>query len=215
MLFNEMTKLKKNLHNYIIATTNITGQTSIPSKSAQDVDLKLQQQNDLNLEKAKQAAINSLIENNELTSLYSNDKINGLKLNNNCNVTDASGKYCVIFFIEFDNKMKIHLFAARLSKINLYDDNSSFFSRSPFHSFKFDGINGSESNNQNMTSTHLPDLLNGTLHNNNNLNGELDPKQLLKNLAGFGNSHMYMNGEFLMIIHLSRNFRLNCNFNLR
>lgn len=54
------------------------------------MESKLQQQNDLNLEKAKQAAINGLIENSELTSLYSNDKLNGLKINNS-NVADASG----------------------------------------------------------------------------------------------------------------------------
>lgn len=66
------------------------------------------------------------------------------------------------------------------------------------HSLKFEGINGSELNNL-QTNTHLPDLLNGTVNSNNsnnNLNGDIDPKQLLKNFAAMGNSHLYMNGEW-------------------
>jgi hypothetical protein len=39
-----------------------------------------------------------------------------------------------------------------------------------------------------MNNAQLPDLLNGTV-NNNNMNLDLDPKQLLKNLGSFGNNH--------------------------
>lgn len=66
-----------------------------------------------------------------------------------------------------------------MSKLNLFDDNNSFFSRSLFN------LNG----DQNIANSQLPDLLSGTLHNNN-LNGEDPAKQLLKNLGGFGSSHV-------------------------
>lgn len=71
---------------------------------------------------------------------------------------------------------------ARLSKLGLFDDNSSFFSRG-FNSFS--KLDGSCDHNQAMNNAQLPDLLNGTV-NNNNMNLDLDPKQLLKNLGNFG-----------------------------
>lgn len=74
---------------------------------------------------------------------------------------------------------------AHLSKISLYDDNSSFFSRNSFNSFlKFDGTSD---HSQAMSSAQLPDLLNGTV-NNNNIGMGIDAKQLLKNLGSFGNN---------------------------
>lgn len=88
------------------------------------------------------------------------------------------------------------LFIAHLSKLNLFDDNSSFFSRSSFNSFsnkqqlqQQQQIDGSSSDHsQAMSNAQLPDLLNGTLNNNNNSNSMgLDAKQLLKNLGSFGN----------------------------
>lgn len=72
---------------------------------------------------------------------------------------------------------------ARLSKLNLFDDNSSFFSRGGFNSFL--KLEGTSDHSQSMTNAQLPDLLNGTLHNNNLIN-ETDQKQLIKNLGGFG-----------------------------
>lgn len=83
--------------------------------------------------------------------------------------------------------MQILFILARLSKLGLFDDNSSFFSRG-FNSFsKHDG---SSEHSQAMNNAQLPDLLNGTV-NNNNMNLDLDPKQLLKNLGNFGsmNNH--------------------------
>lgn len=79
------------------------------------------------------------------------------------------------------------LVSARLSKLGLFDDNSSFFSRG-FNSFS--KLDGSSEHSQAMNNAQLPDLLNGTV-NNNNMNLDLDPKQLLKNLGSFGslNNH--------------------------
>lgn len=74
---------------------------------------------------------------------------------------------------------------ARLSKLGLFDDNSSFFSRG-FNSFP--KIDGSSEHSQAMNNAQLPDLLNGTV-NNSNMNLDLDPKQLLKNLGSFGTIH--------------------------
>lgn len=55
---------------------------------------------------------------------------------------------------------------------------------------KFDGSDQQQQQNQ------LPDLLNGTLHNNS-LSNDSDPKLLFKNIGnGFGgSSHLNMNGE--------------------
>jgi hypothetical protein len=72
-----------------------------------------------------------------------------------------------------------------LSKLGLFDDNSSFFSRG-FNSFS--KLDGSSEHIQAMNNAQLPDLLNGTV-NNNNMNLDIDSKQLLKNLGNFGSSH--------------------------
>lgn len=106
---------------------------------------------------------NSIIDtNNDMTtSLYtsSSDKI----LKDGGNLADTS---------------------ARLSKLNLFDDNSSFFSRSSFNSFS--KLDGSSDHSQAMSNAQLPDLLNGTLNNNNSMG--LEAKQLLKNLGSFGSN---------------------------
>lgn len=64
-----------------------------------------------------------------------------------------------------------------MSKLNLFNENDSFFSRSLFNM----------SGDQNIANSQLPDLLSGTLHNN--INSDDPAKQLLKNLGGFGSSH--------------------------
>jgi hypothetical protein len=45
-----------------------------------------------------------------------------------------------------------------------------------------------------MNNAQLPDLLNGTV-NNNNMSLDLDPKTLLKNLGSFNNGHVGSSGE--------------------
>lgn len=80
---------------------------------------------------------------------------------------------------------------ARLSKLNLFDDNSSFFSRSSFNSFS--KLDGSSDHSQAMSNAQLPDLLNGTLNNNNSMG--LEAKQLLKNLGSFGSNEPHDDWE--------------------
>ncbi|KAG5675002.1 hypothetical protein PVAND_004943 [Polypedilum vanderplanki] len=121
----------------------------------------------------------SIIDTNDITSLYSsnnnNDKVNNSILKDSVNLADTS---------------------TRLGKLNLFDDNSSFFSRNSFNPFsKLDG-----SSDLRMSNAQLPDLLNGTTVNNNNSMG-LDPKQLLKNLGSFGNeTHDDWENAFKLII---------------
>lgn len=125
-----------------------------------------QQNNKTNLEKSSQ---NHLMQQqqqqqqNDTTtpsSLFGNHDI---KLNNSSNnIMDTS---------------------MRFSKLSLFDDNNSFFSANSFQPyFKNDGTITS-----NNTTSHLPDLLNGTAETDeSNLEREQrDAKLLLKNLSGF------------------------------
>lgn len=87
--------------------------------------------------------------------------------------------------------------AARLSKLTLFDDNSSFFSRSSF--LKHDNTDHSHA----MTNAQLPDLLNGTLNNSNSMG--LDSKQILKNLGSFGSSEPHDDWESAFKYIMSKN----------
>lgn len=53
-----------------------------------------------------------------------------------------------------------------------------------------------------MNNAQLPDLLNGTV-NNNNMNLDIDSKQLLKNLGNFGsiNNHGELKDDGTMVGH--------------
>lgn len=96
-------------------------------------------------------------------------------------------KYFICFFI---------IFIARLSKLNLFDDNSSFFSKSSFNSFLKLNDGSSDSHSHAMSNAQLPDLLNGTLNNNNSNSMGIDAKQLLKNLGGsFGSNEPHDDWE--------------------
>lgn len=119
----------------------------------------------------------SIIDTNDITAIYANSE----KSKDGDRLADTSGESslsssqtsCNYFF----------LFVARLSKLGLFDDNSSFFSRG-FNSFS--KLDGNSEHSQAMNNAQLPDLLNGTVNNNNNLNLDHDPKQILKNLGSFG-----------------------------
>jgi hypothetical protein len=124
----------------------------------------------------------SIIETGDITALYGN----GEKGKDGGSLADTSGEHSkdpLVCGIESDGSF----LPARLSKLSLFDDNSSFFSRG-FNSFP--KIDGSSEHSQAMNNAQLPDLLNGTV-NNNTMNLDIDPKLLLKNLGSFGslNSH--------------------------
>jgi hypothetical protein len=156
----------------------------------------------------------SIIDTNDITSLYTNNSNNNDKVGNNGilkdsgNLADTTGnltsfRSCLLIIFYKENFRLLNIFfvfffIARLTKLGLFDDNSSFFSRSTFNSsFAKHNIDGSSDHSQAMSNAQLPDLLNGTLNNNNNNNNGsnnsmgLDPKQLLKNLGNFGS----MNNE--------------------
>jgi CCR4-NOT transcription complex subunit 4 len=135
---------------------NVTATTTAATSTSQEQIAKLHQQNEQQSKSIMSPSSNSIIESNDITSLYGSSE-----------KTKDSG---------------LGDTSARLSKLSLFDDNSSFFSRG-FNSFsKHDG---SSEHSQAMNNAQLPDLLNGTV-NNNNMSLDLDPKQLLKNLGNFG-----------------------------
>lgn len=146
----------------------VTATTTMATSSSHDT----QKQNESILSPSS----NSIIETNDITSLYTNSE----KVKDGGSLADTSGRSpsprdpgSILILI---------FFPARLSKLGLFDDNSSFFSRG-FNSFS--KLDGSSEHSQAMNNAQLPDLLNGTV-NNNNMNLDLDPKQLLKNLGSFG-----------------------------
>jgi hypothetical protein len=125
---------------------------------------------------------NSIIDTSNITSLYGSSE----KAKDGSGLADTSGKVPTLPGV---SELKSFLpVSARLSKLGLFDDNSSFFSRG-FNSFS--KLDGSSEHSQAMNNAQLPDLLNGTVNNNNNMSIDLDSKHLLKNLGNFGtmNSH--------------------------
>jgi hypothetical protein len=93
------------------------------------------------------------------------------------------------------------VFLARLGKLNLYDDNSSFFSRNTFNPFS--KLDGTSDHSQAMSNAQLPDLLNGAVNNNNSMG--LDPKQLLKNLSAFGSNETQDDWENAFKLIITKN----------
>lgn len=148
---------------------SVTATTTLATSSSHDT----QKQN----ESIISPSSNSIIETNDITSLYTNSE----KAKDGGSMADTSGEICTMLTISL-LMLTLFPFVARLSKLGLFDDNSSFFSRG-FNSFS--KLDGSSEHSQAMNNAQLPDLLNGTV-NNNNMNLDLDPKQLLKNLGNFG-----------------------------
>lgn len=163
-----------------IQTNNI--QTTSSSNTSEQLSKNLQNEQQT---KSIISSSNSIIDTNDITSLYTNSSTND-KVNNS---------------ILKDNNGSLADTSTRLSKLTLFDDNSSFFSRSSF--LKHDG---SSDHSQAMTNAQLPDLLNGTLNNNNNNNSMgLDPKQLLKNLGSFGTNEPHDDWESAFKYIMSKN----------
>lgn len=146
----------------------VTATTTMATSSSHDT----QKQNESILSPSS----NSIIETNDITSLYTNSE----KVKDGGSLADTSGR--ASSSLDPGSILILIFIPARLSKLGLFDDNSSFFSRG-FNSFS--KLDGSSEHSQAMNNAQLPDLLNGTV-NNNNMNLDLDPKQLLKNLGSFG-----------------------------
>lgn len=161
---------------------NVTATTTATSSLSHEPIAKHPQQNEQQNKSIISTSSNSIIESSDITSLYTNSekaKDGGL--------TDTSGMSDSTPLTVVQSKQSLfsclfRIFLARLSKLGLFDDNSSFFSRG-FNSFS--KLDGSSEHIQAMNNAQLPDLLNGTV-NNNNMNLDLDSKQLLKNLGTFG-----------------------------
>lgn len=150
--------------------------TTVPTSSHEQIAKMQQEQQN----KSILTSSNSIIETGDITSLYTNSEKDG-------GLADTSSE-----FLQNHTSVlpfNIDFLAARLSKLGLFDDNSSFFSRG-FNSFS--KLDGSSEHSQAMNNAQLPDLLNGTV-NSNNMNLDLDPKQILKNLGSFGS--MSSHGE--------------------
>lgn len=148
---------------------NVTAATTTPATSTHQPDAKHEQQSKSIISPSSQ----SIIETSDITSLYSAEK------GKDGSMADTSGKLSTSSFSELG---LIDRFSARLSKLGLFDDNSSFFSRG-FNNFS--KLDGSSEHSQAMNNAQLPDLLNGTV-NNNNMNLDNESKHLLKNLGNFG-----------------------------
>ncbi|XP_070497126.1 GATA zinc finger domain-containing protein 14 isoform X1 [Chironomus tepperi] len=165
---------------HTIQTLNNSSSITTTSTSAEQ-----QQLSNKNLQNEQQtksiiSSSNSIIDTNDITSLYTNsstnDKVNNSILKDSGNLADTS---------------------TRLSKLTLFDDNSSFFSRNSF--LKHDSTDHSHA----MTNAQLPDLLNGTLNNSNSMG--LDSKQILKNLGSFGSSEPHDDWESAFKYIMSKN----------
>lgn len=156
---------------------NVTATTTAPATAAAPHEHQQQQSKSIH-----SPVPQSIIDTNDITAIYANSE----KGKDGDRLTDTSGELSNILSEYFLINSYVSILA-RLSKLGLFDDNSSFFSRS-FNSFS--KLDGNSEHSQAMNNAQLPDLLNGTV-NNNNLNLDLDPKQILKNLGSFGtmNNH--------------------------
>lgn len=175
---------------------NVTASNTAATSSSHEQIAKLQQQNEQQSKSIISSSSNSIIETSDITSLYTNSE----KAKDGGSLADTSGEFRVSLTFSLHNLMLRFVPSARLSKLSLFDDNSSFFSRG-FNSFS--KLDGSSEHSQAMNNAQLPDLLNGTV--NNNMNLDIDPKQLLKNLGTFGSLNNH--GEcfempFKIIVHL-------------